>query len=143
MKNFELIVSKMSAENSFCIVMTSDINTGSPVWWKNDLENDAGKSFEPFNADLGLHQLIAEPMQFMGDFRSCIDLILTDQPDLFIYFEVQPSLHIQCYRQIIWGKLTIDNLSIPPFKQKLWSYNGADIASIRKSTEKFRWRENT
>ena len=77
----------------------------------------------------------------MGESRLCIDLILTDQPNFFFGFGVHPSLHDQCHHQIIWGKVTIDNLSIPPFKRKIWSYNKADIDSIRKSIEKSRWRE--
>ena len=39
------------------------------------------------------------------------------------------------------GKLTVDNSTLPPFKRKVWSYNKADIDSIRKSTDKFRWHE--
>ena len=141
MENFDLTLSKMSAENPFCVVITGDFNARSPVWWGNDLENDAGKSFEPFTADLGLHQLIAEPTHFMRESRSCIDLILTDQPNLFVGFGAHPSLYDQRHHQIIWSKLTIDNLSIPPLKRKIWSSNRADIDSIRKRIEKFRWRE--
>ena len=76
----------MTAENPFCVLINGDFNAHSPVWWENDLENDAGKSFEPFTVDLGLHQLITEPTHFMGESRLCIGLILTDQPDLLIDF---------------------------------------------------------
>ena len=141
MENFELMLSKMAAENPYCVIITGDFNARSPQWWENDLENDAGKSLEPFIADLGLQQLISEPTHFMGDSRSCIDLILTDQPNLFIDSGVHPSLHEQCHHQIIWGKLTVDNSTLPPFKRKVWSYNKADIDSIRKSIDKFRWHE--
>ena len=100
-ENFELMLSKMAAENPYCVTITGDFNARSPQWWENDLENDAGKSLEPFIADLGLQQLISEPTHFMGDSRSCIDLILTDQPNLFIDSGVHPSLHEQCHHQII------------------------------------------
>ena len=78
MENFELMLSKMSAESPYCVIIT-------------------------------------------GDF--CV--IITGQ----------------CHHQIIWDKLTIENLSIPPFKRKVWSYNKADIDSIRKSIHMYRWRE--
>ena len=119
MENFELMLSKMSAENSYCIVITGDFSVRSSQWWENDMENDAGRSFEPFNAGLGFKQLISEPTHFMGEPRSCIDLVLMDQPNLFSHSGVHPSLHEQCHHQIIWGKLTIDNLSIPQFKWKV------------------------
>ena len=78
MENFEL--TKMAAENPYCVIITGDFNARCPQWWENDLENDAGKSLEPFIADLGLQQLISEPTHFMGDSRSCIDLISRISP---------------------------------------------------------------
>ena len=140
-KNFDIMLSKMAAENPYCVIITGDFNARSPQWWENDLENDFGKVFEPFTSDLGLHQLISEPTHFMGESRSCIDLIFTDQPNLFIESGVHPSLHEQCHHQIIYGKVSIDNLAPPPFSRRIWFYDRADISSIRKSIEMFRWRE--
>ena len=54
---------------------------------------------------------------------------------------VHPSLHDQCHHQIVYGKLSIDNLAPPPFSRRIWFYDRADISSIRKSIEMFRWRE--
>ena len=70
--NFELLLSKMHAENPFCIVITGDFNCRSTQWWEHDIENNEGKIFEPFVSELGLHQLISEPTHFMGDSKSCI-----------------------------------------------------------------------
>ncbi len=141
MNNFDLMVSKMAAENPYCVIITGDFNARSAQWWENDLENDAGRLFEPFTADLGLEQLISEPTHVMGESKSCIDLTFTDQPNLFIESGVHPSLHEQCHHQIIHGKVSIDNLAPPPFSRKIWFYDRADISSIRKSMELFRWRE--
>ena len=82
--NFELMLSKMHAKNPFCIIITGDFNCRSTQWWENDIENNEGKLFEPLTSDNGLHQLISEPTHLMGDSKSCIDLIFTDQPNLFI-----------------------------------------------------------
>ena len=35
--NFELLLSKMQAENPFCVVITGDFNCRSTQWWKNDM----------------------------------------------------------------------------------------------------------
>ena len=77
----------------------------------------------------------------MGESRSCIDLIFTDQPNLFIESGFHPSLHEQCHHQIIYGKVSIDNLAPPPFSRRIWFYDRSDISSIRKSLEMFPWRK--
>ena len=112
--NFELILSKMHAENPFCVIITGDFNCRSTQWWENDIENNEGRLFEPITADNGLHQLISEPTHLMGDSKSCIDLIFTDQPNLIIESGVHPSLHEQCHHQIVYGKLSVSNIALPP-----------------------------
>ena len=77
--NFELILSKMHADNTFCVIITGDFNCRSTQWWENDIENNEGKLFEPLAYDNGLHQLISEPTHLKGDSKSRIDLIFTDQ----------------------------------------------------------------
>ena len=81
---FEQMISKMAAESPYCVILTGDFNCRSPQWWENDTENEEGKIFEPLTSDLGLHQMISEPNHFMGQSSSCIDLIFTDQPNLFL-----------------------------------------------------------
>ena len=48
----------------------------------------------------------------MGDSESCIDLILTDQPNLVVESGVQPSLHEHCHPQIVYGKLSVSNIAL-------------------------------
>ena len=101
--NFELMLSKMHAENPFCIIVTGNFNCRSTQWWQNDSENNEGKLFEPITTNLGRHQLISEPTHLMGDSKSSIDLIFTDQPNLVVDTGVHPSLHEQCHHQIVYG----------------------------------------
>ena len=95
MDNFELLLSRMSAENPYCFVITGDFHARSLLLRENDLENDAGKLSKPFATGLGLQQLITHPTHFMGYSRSCIDLILKDQPNLFIGFGVHTFASLQ------------------------------------------------
>ena len=118
--NFELMLSKMHAENPFSVIITGDFNCRSAQWWKDDIENNEGKHFESLTSDLGLHQLISEPTHFMGDSRSCIDLIFTDQPNLVVESGVHPSLHEQCHHQLVYGKLSVSNVKLPPYKRRIW-----------------------
>ena len=140
--NFELLLSKLHAENPFCVVITGDFNCRSTQWWENDIENNEGRVFEPFVSELGLHQLISEPTHFMGDSKSCIDLIFTDQPNLIIESGVHPSLHEQCHHQIVYGKLSVSNIALPPYTRNVWYYDKADFVAIRRSIEMFRWHEH-
>ena len=43
MKYFELMLSKMSAENPLSVIVTGDFNCRSSQWWENDLVNEEGK----------------------------------------------------------------------------------------------------
>ena len=140
--NFELMLSKMHAENPFCAIITGDFNCRSTQWWENEIENNEGKLFEPLVSDNGLHQLISEPTHLIGDSKSCIDLIFTDQPNLIIESGVHPSLHEQCHHQIVFGKLSVSNIALPPYTRKIWYYDKADFVAIRKSIKMFAWHEH-
>ena len=140
--NFELLLSKIHAENPFCVVITGDFNCRSTQWWAKDIENSEGKEFEPLTSDLGLHQLISEPTHLMGDSKSCIDLIFTDQPNLIVESGVHPSLHEQCHHQIVYGKVSVSSIPVPPYTRRIWHYDKADFVAIRKSIAMFRWREH-
>ena len=106
MTNFENLLSNMSAENSYTIIMSGDFNCRLSQWWENENENEEGKRFEPLVSKLGLHQLIREPTHVMGDHKSCIVMILTDQSNIFIESGFHPSLHEFCHHQIVYGRLS-------------------------------------
>ena len=136
------MVSKMSAENPYSVIITGDFNCRSSQWWEDDIDNEEGKICEPLTSDLGLHQLITEPTHIMGDSKSCIDVIFTDQPNLFLESGVHPSLHEQCHHQIVYGELSVRNLAPPPYRRRIWFYDRADVLAIRKSVQMFRWCES-
>ena len=142
MFNFELMLSKMSTEKPYAVIITGDFDCGSIQWWANDNQNDEGKSFEPLTSELGLHQLISEPTHTIGQSKSCIDLIFTDQPNLFIESGVHPSLHEQSYHQIVHGKLSVKNYAPSSYSRKLWYNDRADFLAIRKSIEMYNWPES-
>ena len=140
MLDFELMSSKMSNENPYGVIITGDFNCRSTQWWANDNKHDEGKSFEPLTSELGPHQLISEPTNTIGQSKSCIDLIFTDQPNLFIESGVHPSLHEQCHHEVVHGKLSVKSYAPPPYSRKLW-YR-ADFLAIRKSIEVYNWQES-
>ena len=95
MTKFENMLSKVSAEDPYAVIITGDLNCRSSKWWQGDTDNEEGKVLEPFSSDLDLHQLISEPTHIIGDSKSCIHIIFTVQPNLLLKFGVHPSLQEQ------------------------------------------------
>ena len=78
-------------------------------------------------------------MHIINDSSSCIDLIITSQPFLFVEHCLHLSLFKTCHHEIIHGKL---NLSVPPppaFKQKLWNYSNADTDTLCDKLKHVDW----
>ena len=69
-----------------------------------------------------LTQLIDKPTNIRSTGMSCIELIITDQPNLFVDFGEHPSLDNHCEHHIIDGKINISVPPPPPLKRKIWYY---------------------
>ena len=78
----------------------------------------------------------------MGSSKPCIDLIFTDQLNLFIKTGVHQSLHEQCHHQIIYGKLSVSSMALPSYFRRIWYYNKANITAIMKNVHLFQWQKH-
>ena len=135
MQRLELLLDYMRDEKPHCIIFTGDFNCRSQQWCSGDIENDEGVALDEFIESNSLTQLIDQPTQIMNDSRSCIDLIITDQPNILVDYGVHPSLYKTCRHEIMYGKI---NLSVPPppsYKRKIWEYNNDKIAKIRHTLQ--------
>ena len=128
---FDSMLPKMASKNPYCVVITDDLNARSAQLWENGLENDADELFDLFTAELGLEQLISKLTHIIGESQYCIDLILLIS-HIFSLNLLFMALHEECHHQIIYGKISIENLPLPPHKQKIWFHDRADVTSIRK-----------
>ena len=104
-------------ETAHAVVLTGDFNCRSSQWWDSDIENPVGTALYELIETNNLHQLIEEPTNIRYNSMSCIDLIITDQPNLFVNSGVHPSLDEQCQHQIIFGKLNMSIPSPPNYKR--------------------------
>ena len=104
-----------------------------------DTESPEGAALDEFIETNNLHQLIEEPTNIRNDSMTCIDLIITDQPNLFVNSGVHPSLDEHCQHQIIFGKLNISVPSPPPYKRLVWDYGKADAQAIRNQIHDIDW----
>ena len=102
MTNFGNMLSKVLAEDPYAVITAGDLNCRSSKWWQGDTDNEEGKVFEPFSSDLDLHQLISEPTHIMGDSKSCIDVIFTDQPNLFLMFGSPITARAMSSSNCVW-----------------------------------------
>ena len=118
----QLIVDRIKNCKPHCIVITGDFNCRSKQWWPGDVELPEGSALDEFIESNNLSQLIDEPPNIRTTGMSCIDLIITDQLNLFFNFGLHPSLDNHCQHQIIHGKLNISVPTPTPYKQKIWYY---------------------
>ena len=70
---------------------------------------------------------------------SCIDLSITDQPNLFVDFGVHPSLDNHCQHQIIHRKINVSVSPPLPFKLRIWYYARAKKDQIKSAIENVDW----
>ena len=129
----------LARERPHAIVITGDFNCRSSQWWAGDTDNSEGHALVDLLEPNNLYQLINEPTNIRGDNSSCIDLIITNQPNIFIDSGVLPSLDEFCQHQIVYGKINVSLPSPPPFRRTIWDYHKADVPQIQKSLNDVNW----
>ena len=139
--NFENLHEQISKENPYAIFYTGDVNGHTQAWLPTGDTNEEGTKLDELFTSLNLSQLIDEPTHFFRDdcLPSCIDIILTDQPNLVTNSGVRPSLDPAVKHHITYCKL---NFKIPPppkFFRKIYHYGRAQRECIVKAIETFPW----
>ena len=134
-RRIELLTDYMSDEKPHCIIFAVDFNSRCKKWWPEDNVNEdhQGIALDEFIESDALFQLINQPTHILENSKSCIDLIITNQPSLLVESGVHPSLFKGCHHEIIFGKVAVSVPYPPPYKRRLWDYKIADDLSIRES----------
>ena len=112
----ELTIENIQAKKPDCIIITGDFNCKSQKWWSDGIEDKHGSTLDVLIQSKNLTQLINEPTHLLNNSRSCIDLIITSQDNLFIDYGIHPSLFERCHYEIIHGKLNLTVLPPPAYK---------------------------
>ena len=140
MSNFKDLYAKIKAENPFATFFTGDFNAHSQLWWPGGDTTPEGKEIDDIFTSLGLSQVISEPTNFEPNSNpSCIDLVVTDQPNLIIDSGTCASLDSCCHHQIIHCKINFRIPPPPPYDRKIWHYNRANLNAIKRSMTDFPW----
>ena len=95
LSNFKKLHSQIQAENPFATFFTGDFNAHSQFWWPDGDTTPEGMEIEHLLTSLGhKSQIISEPTNFEPSKNpSCIDLIITDQPNLIVDSGTRASLN--------------------------------------------------
>ena len=117
--DFGNLYAKIKAENPFATFFTGDFNAHSQHWWPDGDTTPEGTEIEHLLSSLGLSQVICESTNFEPNKKpSCIDLVITDQPNLVLDSETRASLDPYCHHQIIYCKVSFRVPPSPPLDTK-------------------------
>ena len=139
MNNFKNSIQNIKNENPFCQIHIGDFNCRQKEWWVGDTDDTQGNLLNEIVTSENLSQLVNEPTHIVGPSRSCIDLVITDQPNLINDCHILPSLHTRCHHQINHVEISIINPPPPPYIRRIWHYQRANKNSINTSINSFDW----
>ena len=132
MENFNKSCEKIKNENPFCCLILGDFNSRRKDWWDGDVDDRPGSILNDILSENILFQLVNEPTHIMNNSRSCIDLVISDQPNL-VNCTISPSLSQRCHHQINHVELNVNMPVAPPYSRKLWHYDRANVNAIKKA----------
>ena len=143
LSDFTNLYSNIKAENPFATFFTGGFNAHSQYWWPGGNTTPEGSEIEHLLSNLGLSQVICEPTNFEPNKKpSCIDLVITDQPNLILDSGTRASLDPYCHHQIIYCKVNFRIPPSPPLDRKIWHFNRANSAAIKSSMTNFPWLQH-
>ena len=141
--NFENTYEKICSESPYATFFTGDSNGHTQEWYPEGDTNAEGIKLDELFSKLSLSQIIDEPTHFFRDdcAPSCIDIILTDQPNLVLDSGVRPSLDPAVKHYITFCKL---NFKIPPppkFTRRIFHYGRAQKEALVRALQDFPWAD--
>ena len=139
--DLENLYAKIKGEKPYATFFAGDLNGHTQSWWPEGDTNAEGVLLDDLFSDLNLTQLISEATHFFRDDckPSCIDLIITDQPNIVLDSGVRASLDPAVKHQITFCKIDFKIPPPPKFTRKMWHLNRARVDLIRRALSRFPW----
>ena len=84
-------IDRIKDKQPHCIILTGDLNCRSKQFWPDDIDSPTGIALDELIESNNLTQLIDQPTNFESRGISCVDLIITDQPNLLVDYGIHSS----------------------------------------------------
>ena len=139
LSNMEKLLSDINKCKPSLSVITGDFNARSSYWWCKDINTTEGLKLFSLTSSNDFSQLINEPTHIQVNSSFCIELILTDQPNLSMNSGVHSSLHPNCHHHIVHSRFNLNIYYPPPCQPLIWDYKKADSTKIRKTLDTVNW----
>ena len=141
-QNVKELYEKIINETPYTILFTGDFNAHSLNWWSQGDNTQEGIQLDNLFSDLNLTHIVSEPTHFRENCHpSCIDLIISDQPNFVLTSGVRPSLGPACKHQLTFCKIKFAIPPSPAYNRKVWQFNKANLSSISSAISQFPWHE--
>ena len=109
--NLALILDKIFETNPFLVIVVGDFNAKLSQWYKNDKTTTEGSKIVNLTSQYGLKQI--------NNSSSCIDLLLTSQPNLVMESGVHSSLHSNCHHQTVYARFNLKIYYPLPYEREI------------------------
>ena len=104
---FSKLLNDITSKKPFCYISLGDFNSRCKCWWSLDKQSKEGNSVFLISSTSGKTQQINSATHIIGNSSSCIDLIVTRQPNLLNSSGVHVSLHNNCHHQITFAQISL------------------------------------
>ena len=104
-ESLQNIIDNIKDLRPHCVILTGDFNCRSNQWCPGGKNLPEGIALDDLFESYNMTQLIDQPTNVEPRGISCVDLIFTDKPNLFIDHDIHSSPDNCCHHQIIHGKL--------------------------------------
>ena len=138
--NLEMNLDALSTNNPFLKVMIGDFNAKLSHCYLTDITSFEGSEINFLTSQFAVSQVIKEPTHILDNSKSCLDLILTSQPNMIMDSGVHPSLHSNSQHQIIYAKF--DLKVFYPYGRTVWHFSRANSDHIKKTINLFDWESS-
>ena len=136
---FEQLIVHLNSFKPHLLLITGDFNARSSSLWSSDVDNIEGIRLKSITSFHRLHQIINESTHILPSSSYCIDLIFTNQPNMITDIGVHPSLHQNCYHQIIFTKINMTIFYPTPYERLVLDYSNTNVEAINLTIESFNW----
>ena len=126
----------VTQKNPFLTVAIGGFNARSSKWTDDETTQEDLK-IENLLSHFSLSKEINKPTHISQNFNCSIDMLLTNQQNLFTDSGVYNSLHSNCHHPIIYGKFNLIIFCPPPNERHIWHCKHANADMISKAIEGF------